>query len=132
MGQSESRDELRLIDEGTLVLTTKRLTFMGSLRTTNVSLDDIVTIESYTDGIKVHRERKQRPETYVLGQQLQITQGSGKGLTVFGFMIEKAIQHAKLIQALPPPRAEPIYRPQTPGANPLQYGSLYSSEDLKT
>jgi hypothetical protein len=33
MSQSESQEELRNIDQGTLVLTTKRLAFMGSLRT---------------------------------------------------------------------------------------------------
>ena len=85
--QSESSDELRDIDQGTLVLTTKRLVFMGSMRTSNVKLDDIIGIESYTDGIQVHRERKQRAETYVLGQPLQIVEGSGQGLTVFGPMI---------------------------------------------
>jgi hypothetical protein len=43
---SESTDELRQIDNGTLVLTTKRLAFLGSLRTNNSSLDDLMSVGS--------------------------------------------------------------------------------------
>jgi hypothetical protein len=53
--QSESSDELRNIDEGTLVLTTKRLAFLGSLRTSNVKLDDIISVQSFADGVQIHR-----------------------------------------------------------------------------
>jgi hypothetical protein len=91
--QSESSEELREIDQGTLVLTTKRLAFMGALRTSNVTLDDIIAIKMYADGIRVHRERKQRAETYVLGETLQILEGSGKGLCTP--MIIAAINFAK-------------------------------------
>ena len=95
--QSESSDELREIDQGTLVLTTNRLAFMGSMRTSSVKLDDIIGMEAYTDGIQVHRERKQRAETYVLGQPLQIVEGSGQGLTVFGNMVRASILVAKIL-----------------------------------
>ena len=135
--QSESSDELRDIDQGTLVLTTKRLTFMGSLRTTNVKLDDVIGIQIYTDGIQVHRERKERAETYVLGETLRILEGSAQGLTVFSPMIKAAIEVAKLFHenptAIPTPAQQPagivkpIYIEHRPGISPLQSGSLYSS-----
>ena len=83
-GRSESQDELRTLDHGTLVLTTKRLAFMGSMRTNNVSLDDIVTVEPYADGIRLHRERKERPETYIFTRELKFADGSGADLSVSG------------------------------------------------
>ncbi len=39
VSESESFDELRQIDQGTLILTTKRLAFLGSLRTNSSSLE---------------------------------------------------------------------------------------------
>jgi hypothetical protein len=132
--QSESYEELRNIDNGTLVLTTKRLVFMGSLRTSNVMLNDLVGVKPYTDGIQVHRERKERAETYMLNQSLQILEGPGQGLTVSGPMIMGAIQLAKTYHEQPIAAltsearpTKPIFRAEIPGASPLQYGSLHSS-----
>ena len=66
VSESESFDELRQIDHGTLVLTTKRIAFLGSLRTNSSSLDDLIGIKDVGNGIQLHRERKQKAETYVL------------------------------------------------------------------
>lgn len=136
VSQSESQDELRNIDRGTFVLTTKRLAFMGSLRTTNVSLNDIVGIQGYSDAILVHRERKERAESYRLSQPIQIPGGSGQGLTVFGPMMVSAIQLAKAYYENPRGLAllrqqagtlKSPYREYQADACPLQYGSLYHS-----
>jgi hypothetical protein len=62
--RSESHDELRNIDQGTLVLTNKRLIFIGSKRTTNIDLRKIVAIEAYKDGIASQRENKQKTEYF--------------------------------------------------------------------
>jgi hypothetical protein len=138
VSQSESSHELRNIDQGTLVLTTKRLAFMGSVRTSNVRFDDIIGINFYTDGIQLHRERKERAETYILGQAVQIVEGPGQGLTVFGPMITAAIQLAKVYHenadALVLARQQvgvlkPTYREHQPGVSPLQHGSLYATDD---
>ena len=67
-GRSQSRDELKNIDSGALVLTNTRLVFSGSKRTTNVSLDKIISVTAYRNGIALHRERKQKTE-YFLGVQ---------------------------------------------------------------
>jgi hypothetical protein len=96
-GRSESVEELRTIDRGTLVLTTKRLVFLGQLRTNSVILSDIISIQSFTDAIDVHRERKQKVETYVLpDEQLTIRYGHGAGLPVVGRMLAASINHAKI------------------------------------
>jgi hypothetical protein len=138
VSQSESQDELRCIDQGTLVLTTKRLAFMGSLRTTNVSLNDIIGTKAYSDGIQVHRERKERAETYILSQPIQILSGPGQGFTVFGSMIAGTIEIAKILYENPEMLAVAQQKASTPnprypyvpyglGVSPLQHGSLYDS-----
>ena len=134
-GTSQSHEGLRHIDQGTLVLTTKRLAFMGPLRTTKVSLKDIVGVKAYNDGIQLHRERKEQAETYLLGRPLQIVEGSGKGLTVSA-PYQGGIQLAKLFCENPEEvtfarqqadTLKPKYIEQKSGASPPQYGSLYSS-----
>lgn len=62
---SESHEELRDIDKGTLVLTNKRLIFIGSKRTNNIDLKKIIAIEAYKDGIGSQRENKQKTEYFI-------------------------------------------------------------------
>ncbi len=71
-GASESHEELRVIDRGALVLTNRRLLFIGSRRTVAVPLQSIIDIESYTDGLRVHRQRKQKPELFIFGTDDEI------------------------------------------------------------
>jgi hypothetical protein len=127
--ESESFDELRQIDHGTLILTTKRLAFLGSLRTNSSSLDDLIGVKDFTGGIQVHRERKQKAETYLLTHPLIID-----GLVITGAMIQLAIEMAKLAQAvdaLDPPPAQVEWK-KSPfledRGNPLKCGSLHESE----
>jgi hypothetical protein len=96
---SESFDELRHIDHGTLVLTTKRLAFLGELRTNSTELDDLIGVHAFADSIRVHRERKQKAEHYQLSRMLEIPTEIGV-LTVVGPMIQKAIELAKLNQEI--------------------------------
>jgi hypothetical protein len=49
-GISESHDELRAIDVGTLLLTNQRIVFVGSQRTSSVPLEKVINIEGYSDG----------------------------------------------------------------------------------
>ncbi len=63
--RSESHEELRTIDHGSLILTNKRLIFIGSKRTNNINLNKIVAIEPYKDGIGSQRENKQKTEYFV-------------------------------------------------------------------
>jgi hypothetical protein len=128
VSESESFDELRQIDQGTLILTTKRLAFLGSLRTNSSSLDDLIGINDIGNGIEVHRERKQKAETYVLTSPLTI-----EGLLITGSMIQLAIEMAKLAQEEGALEAAPVPAQvkwkKSPyieyNGNPLQCGSLY-------
>ena len=127
VSESESFDELRQIDHGTLILTTKRLAFLGALRTNSTDLQDLIGINDAGNGIQVHRERKQKAETYVLTYPLIVD-----GLGINGSMIQLAIEMAKLAQvgalkAAPlPAQVEWKKSPFVENhSNPLQCGSLY-------
>ncbi len=62
--RSESQEELRKIDQGTLALTDKRLVFSGAKRTINIDLRKIVSVEPYSDGIAIRREGKEKTQYF--------------------------------------------------------------------
>ncbi|NLA39727.1 MAG: hypothetical protein GX882_10220, partial [Methanomicrobiales archaeon] len=62
--RSESHEEIKEIDSGTLTLTNRRLVFTGRKRTVNVPLGKIVGMEPYRDAIAINRDGKQRTEYY--------------------------------------------------------------------
>jgi hypothetical protein len=101
VSESESSDELRQIDQGTLILTTKRLAF---LRTNSSGLADLIGVNDVGNGIQVHRERKQKAETYVLTSPLTVD-----GLEITGSMIQLAIEMAKLSQEVDALEALPVF-----------------------
>lgn len=93
--KSESHEELRNIDQGTLVLTNKRLIFLGSKRTTNIDLRKIVAIEAYKDGIESQRENKQKAEYFIGTDNSNMTftiNGRSNTLPVTGVVLKAAIQ----------------------------------------
>jgi len=63
-GQGESHDEQRLIDNGTIILTNRRLIFSGRNRTVNTDLKKIINLTQYSDGFQINKENKQKPELY--------------------------------------------------------------------
>jgi hypothetical protein len=54
-GVSESHDELRRLDTGTLVVTI----FTGSQRTISIALPKIIEMRPYADALQVHRQDKE-------------------------------------------------------------------------
>ena len=62
--RSESHEEIKVIDSGTLTLTNRRMVFTGGKRTVNFPLRKIVGMEPYRDGIAINRDGKQRTEYY--------------------------------------------------------------------
>ncbi len=62
---SESHDEIRDIDRGTLTITTKRIIFFGTKSSTNIDLTKIISITPYTDGIGINRENKEKMQYFV-------------------------------------------------------------------
>ncbi len=92
--RSVSHDEIKKIDQGTLVLTNKRLVFLGDKKTVNIDLRKIIAIEPFKDGIGSQRENKQKTE-YFTGTQntsLNFTGESGRiSLPLNGVVLRAAI-----------------------------------------
>jgi DNA helicase HerA-like ATPase len=81
-GVSESHDELRPVDRGTLVVTTQRLVFLGSQRTTSTALPKIIEIKPYSDGLQVHRQDKQKAELFLFNDNLRVSIPDADGKTI--------------------------------------------------
>jgi hypothetical protein len=98
--RSESHEKLRNIDQGTLVLTNKRLIFIGAKRTTNIDLKKIIAIEAYKDGIASQRENKQKTEYFTGTDRHTLTfTMNGRSHTVpFTGLIMKAAVEGKIRQ----------------------------------
>jgi len=75
--RSESHEEIKAIDSGTLTLTNRRVVFAGKKRTINFSLGKIVGMEPYRDGIAISRDGKQRTEYYTGLDAVHMTVSAG-------------------------------------------------------
>ena len=62
--QSESHEALREIDRGTLILTDRRLVFMGEKKNANIPLSKILRVQSGDGEIAVQREDRQRVQYF--------------------------------------------------------------------
>ena len=63
-GIRESTDVVKWIDKGQLVVTNKRIIFLGEKRTTNIDLNKIISISSDFNEIQIQRSNKQKPEYF--------------------------------------------------------------------
>jgi len=59
-GASQSRDSLRRIDSGTLVLTTARLVFDGTTENRSIKLADVLSATALLDAIEVSTQRRSK------------------------------------------------------------------------
>ena len=57
----ETTTEMRLIDTGTMYLTNKRLIFVGSKGTKTILFNKILSIEPYSDGVKIIKDSGKNP-----------------------------------------------------------------------
>jgi hypothetical protein len=64
-GQPVSTQVLSKLDQGTLVVTTQRLVFVGTLKSVMVPLPKILNVEPYKDAIGVFREGRENPEFFL-------------------------------------------------------------------
>ena len=62
--QAQSHEELKEIDSGTLVLTTKRLCFSGHLRSLEVDLRKLISVDAYSDAAAIRRSGKEKTEFF--------------------------------------------------------------------
>ena len=60
-GSSESHEELKQIDSGTLLLTNKRIIFVGDKRSKTIKLEKIIQVEPYKDAVRVAFEGRKKP-----------------------------------------------------------------------
>ena len=57
--------EMTELDSGTLVITSKRLAFLGSRRTLEKPLKNIVSVQLFSDGIQIHFSNRQKAPAFV-------------------------------------------------------------------
>jgi tetratricopeptide (TPR) repeat protein len=103
-GVSESHDELRMIDTGTLCLTNERLVFIGATRTSTAALEKIIDIEAFADGLVIHREGKQKNQWYQMSRNLRMGyqyEGQKLAAPVDGRLIKLAIDQAIVLRQSP-------------------------------
>jgi hypothetical protein len=62
--QAQSHEELKDVDTGTLVLTSKRLAFAGQMRSVECDLAKLISVEAYSDAVAVRRTGKERTEFF--------------------------------------------------------------------
>jgi len=62
--QAQSHEELKAIDTGTLVLTTKRLCFSGALRSLEVDLAKLISVDAYANAVAIRRSGKEKTEFF--------------------------------------------------------------------
>ena len=61
----ESQEVIKAIDSGQIIITNKRFIFSGSKRNVDVNISQITGITPYSDGIKLQRKSKQKPEYFI-------------------------------------------------------------------
>ena len=73
-GTSESKDEMRAVDRGMFVLTSRRIVFVGSKRTISFPVERIIGLddEGYFNWLRLNREGKQNAEAFQFDEDLQI------------------------------------------------------------
>jgi hypothetical protein len=67
-GHPVQHEVLNQIDSGELVLTNRRLAFMGKLKLVSIPLDKIANLETYTDGVSIFQENKENPNVFLVQQ----------------------------------------------------------------
>ena len=98
-GRSESHEMLRSLDVGTLLLTSERLIFYGSVKDEDIPLADLLELEAYPDALLVVHSRKSKPEFYSLDlDELRIRTGCGEGLPIRHDILKRAIEQAASAQ----------------------------------
>jgi len=96
-GSSESHEELRAVDQGTLVLTSQRLTFIGQGRTFSVALEKIVSMEGYDDSLQLNRQGKEKVEHFEFSDNTKMTypcNGSELSVRISGQVVKLLIAQA--------------------------------------
>jgi hypothetical protein len=70
---TESRDQLKTIDRGTLVITDQRIAFMGALKTISIDVKKIMGVDPHPDGVALHCKDKEKVESFKISDGLKLT-----------------------------------------------------------
>lgn len=62
--QIQSHEELKVLDQGIITLTNKRIVYSGAKKTVNIPLNKIISIEPYSDAISIMREGKEKTQHF--------------------------------------------------------------------
>jgi hypothetical protein len=108
-GHSESHDELRQQDQGNFVITNQRVIFCGEKRTVTIEIDKIISTDTYTDGLRINKDGRDKPYVFAFDQTLRSTI-DGVEFYPIGAVPQLVINMTKML-ALPAP-------PPTPPAPP--------------
>jgi hypothetical protein len=77
--QSQTHEELKVLDQGVITLTNKRIVYSGSKKTVNLPLNKIISIEPYSDAISIVREGKEKTQHFKGINQGKLTiSGNGR------------------------------------------------------
>jgi hypothetical protein len=68
---TESRDQLKTVDRGTLVVTDQRIAFMGALKTISIDVKAIMGVDPHPDGIALHCKDKEKVESFKISDDLK-------------------------------------------------------------
>jgi len=60
-GAGESKEELKAVDIGNLIMTNKKIVFMGSRKSASINLAKIIGIEAYENALVIHAENRKKP-----------------------------------------------------------------------
>lgn len=63
-GQSRSKSELQKLDNGKLIITNKRLIFLGNKRNSSIQYSKLLSLDCYDNCIIIHRNGKSRAEVF--------------------------------------------------------------------
>ena len=61
----ESHDVIKQVDVGQIIITNKRFIYSGGVRNIDANISQITGITPYTDGFKLQRKSKQKPEYFL-------------------------------------------------------------------
>jgi hypothetical protein len=70
---TESQEQLRAIDLGTLVVTNQRIVFLGKLKTISIDVNKMIGVDEYRDSIGVHCKDKEKVDSFKISNDLMLT-----------------------------------------------------------
>jgi len=77
--QAQTHEELKVLDQGAITLTNKRIVYSGSKKTVNIPLTKIIYLEPYSDAISIVREGKEKTQHFKGINQGKLTiSGNGR------------------------------------------------------